>query len=74
MQLYAINDDFDLIHIFYFTMRKISSIQSEFWIKIYESDDDECSALVKSEESFSLVGKVKDLSEKKMFFCEYSEM
>lgn len=70
MQLYTINDDFDLIHIFYYTMRKISSIKNEFWIKIYESEDDECSVLVKNEESFNFMENVKDLSVEKMFFCE----
>lgn len=72
MQLFTINDDFDLMLIFYFTTRKIRDARAEFWLRIYDMKSDECSVLVNNHGSFSVVAESGD-ENLKYFLCEFFE-
>lgn len=70
MQLFTINDDFDLMLIFYFVTRKIRDSRAEFWLRMYYMQGDECSVLVNNHGSFSVAESDENL---KYFLCEFFE-
>lgn len=69
MKLFAIDDDFDLMLIVYFTTKQFRDDRGEFWIKIY--DYDECVALISDDGNFKLSIESFENDARKHFFCEF---
>lgn len=70
MQIYTINDDFDMMLIFYFTTKQFREQSVEFWVKIYEHD--ECVNLTSERGNFNIKTDGFDReNDVKYFYCEF---
>ena len=70
MQLYTINDDFDMMLIFYFTTKQFREQSVEFWVKIYGHD--ECVSLTSERGNFNIKTDGFDReNDEKYFYCEF---
>lgn len=71
MKLFTIDDDFDMMLIFYVTIKHFWESGVTFWIRIYEHD--ECVSLTNQRGNFKVdFGSSNDGYEKKYFYCEFS--
>jgi hypothetical protein len=70
MRLFTINDDFDMMLIFYFASKQFRDDYGVFWIHIY--DYGPCVALVSDDGKFSVQIDASASGEvRRYFFCEY---
>lgn len=71
MRLFTIDDDFDMMLVFYFSIKQFKSESVEFWVKIYEHD--ECVSLKYQKGNFNVMTQGFEWEkDKNNFYCEFN--